>query len=880
MTLRRRMASLWESLVLRSRLDRELDEELASYLEESIDRKIRAGLGPAEARQVALAELGGIQSVKDEVRTGRVGSGLASALRDLRHAWRMIFRMPGLSAVVVLSLGVGIGVNTAVFSWIQAVVLRPLPGVPDALRFHVVETRAEAGTHPGVSWLEYRDLRERLRSFDDLIASRMVPLSLGEVGRTERVSAQLVSDNYFSGLGVRPALGRFPGGGDPARAGDPSVVVISHGFWHARFGGAPGALGQALRLNDQNLTIVGVAPPGFQGTVLGLDFDLWVPATLAPVLLAGSRELEDRSQRGYAVLGSLPTPAARARAQAELDAAMGELARLHPETSAGVQAEVLPFWQALRGPQRMLARALWILQALMLLLLVAVCGNTANLVLARASTRQREIGVRLALGAGPGRILGLLLTENVLLAVLGAAVGAALAVWGTDALRAVPFSTSWPIRFQTRVDALGLAFAMLLGIACGLAFGLAPALQLARVDPQCALRAGAHGAGRSRMRNALMGTEVALALVVLIVAAIFFRSVHDTRDTDPGFRRDGVLLAGYDLSGRGLDNAGTLAFATRLLDGLRALPGVEAAAIARSVPLDIHGLPLRAFTLEGRARTDGGSDQALTNTVTPGYFRTMGIPILDGADFADLAETTGPPQAVVNEEFVRRYLPDVQPLGRRLEARGGTFVIVGIVRNSLYDAFGEPPMPMLYLSYRDRPSVAGEIHLRTRVGTELAVLPAVRRIVREIDPTAPVFDVRTLSEHVEKNLVLRRIPARMFVVLGPLLLVLAAIGIYAVVAHATAHRTTEIGVRLALGASAGRVVAQIVGESLRVIGIGLVSGWLVVFVVALHAAPRGTLDAPLLLGVPALLLAVAALACWIPARRATRIDPMAALRHE
>ncbi len=658
------------------------------------------------------------------------------------------------------------------------------------------------------------------------------------------------------------------------------MVVISHGFWHARFGGAPGALGQTLRLNDHSLTIVGVAPPGFQGTVLGLDFDLWVPATLAPVLLGGSRELEDRSQRGYEVLGSLSAPATRARAQAELDAAMGELARLYPETNAGVQAEVLPFWQALRGPQRMLARALWILQAVMLLLLLAVCGNTANLMLARASTRQREIGVRLALGAGPGRILGLLLTENVLLAVLGAAVGAALAVWGTDALRAVPFSTSWPIRFQTRVDALGLAFAMLLGIACGLAFGLAPALQLARVDPQSALRAGARGAGRSRMRNALMGTEVALALVVLVVAAIFFRSVHDTRDTDPGFRREGVLLAAYDLSGRGLDNAGTLAFATRLLDGLRALPGVEAAAIARSVPLDIHGLPLRAFTLEGRARTDGGSDQALTNTVTPGYFRTMGIPILDGADFADLADTTGPPQAIVNEEFVRRYLPDVQPLGRRLEARGGTYMIIGVVRNSLYDAFGEPPMPMLYLSYRDRPSVAGEIHLRTRVGTELAVLPAVRRIVRDIDPTAPVFNVRTLSEHVEKNLVLRRIPARMFVVLGPLLLVLAAIGIYAVVAHATAHRTTEIGVRLALGASAGRVVAQIVGESLRVIGIGLVAGWVVVFVVALHAAPRGTLDAPLLLGVPALLLVVAALACWIPARRATRIDPMVALRHE
>jgi hypothetical protein len=258
----------------------------------------------------------------------------------------------------------------------------------------------------------------------------------------------------------------------------------------------------------------------------------------------------------------------------------------------------------------------------------------------------------------------------------------------------------------------------------------------------------------------------------------------------------------------------------------------------------------------------------------------MGIPLLDGADFANLGDRVAPPQVIVNEQFVRRYLSGVQPLGRRLESRGGTYVITGVVRNSLYEAFGEPAIPMLYFSYRDRPSVMGEIHLRTRTGTETAVLPAMRRVVRDIDPTLPVFNVRTLSEHVERNLILRRIPARIFVVLGPLLLVLAAIGIYAVVAHAVAHRTAEIGVRLALGARAERVVAQIVGESLRVIGMGMLAGWLVVFVVAIHAAPRGTLDAALLLGVPALLLLVAAAACWVPARRATRIDPMVALRHE
>jgi hypothetical protein len=296
----------------------------------------------------------------------------------------------------------------------------------------------------------------------------MAPLNLGEAGRTERVYAQLVSDNFFPALGLRPAAGRFLRAEEVARAGGDPGVVISHEFWQARFGGAPGAVGQTLRLNDQSLTVIGVAPRGYQGTVLGVVHDVWVPATLAPVLLGGSRELEDRSQRGYGLLGSLSAQATPSQAQRELDEAMREMARLYPETSAGVQAEVLSLWQSPRGPQRMFVRALWILQGVMLLLLLAVCGNTANLMLARASTRRREVGVRLALGAGPGRILGLLLTENVLLAVLGAALGAAIAVWGTEALRAVPVTGAMPVRFLTRVDALTLAFATLLGIGCGL----------------------------------------------------------------------------------------------------------------------------------------------------------------------------------------------------------------------------------------------------------------------------------------------------------------------------------------------------------------------------------------------------------------------------
>jgi predicted permease len=798
---------------------------------------------------------------------------------DVRHAWRSILKMPVLSTVVVVSLGIGIGVNTAVFSWVQAVVLRPLPGVPDAGRFHLVEPRAETGSYPGVSWLEYGDLRNRLRSFPELLAFRMAPFTLGDPGRSERIFGLLVSGNYFSVLGMRPALGRFVRPDEATRPGAEPVVVISHDFWQTRFGGASDVVGRTLRVNDRQLTIIGVTPERFQGTVLGLNFDLWVPATLAPALQGGSRELEDRTMRGYNVMGRLPSNIPLAQAQAELDQAMRELGRAYPETNATLQAAVRPFWNAPRGPQRMLATALAILQGIMLILLLAVCGNTANLVLARASTRQREMGVRLALGAGPWRVISLILAENILLGLMGAALGAAIAVWATDALRAVPLIGAFPIKFQTDLDLVSLAFAMVLGAGCGLIFGMAPALQLSRVEPQTALRSGTRTAGRSGLRNALMGVEVGLALVVLLAAALFWRSFSETRDADPGFKREGVLLAAYDFTERNAAAPAARDFAARLLERLRALPGVDAAAIASAVPLDIHGLPLRSFTLEGRAPSGAAPDQALSNTVTPGYLQTMGIPLVAGTDFADLRDAATPPQAIVNEEFVRRFLDGREPLGRRLENRGTNYAIAGVARNSTSESFGEAPIPIIYVSYRDRPAARGEIHLRTRAGTESLLAPEVERVVRELDPSLPVYDVRTLTEHVDKNLFLRRIPARMFVVLGPLLLVLAAIGIYAVVAYAVAQRTTEIGVRLALGATAGRIVSQIIGESLRVIGAGAFIAWMIALFVAVHLV-RGPIEPAVFVGVPLLLLLVAAFACWLPARRATSVDVMVALRQE
>ncbi len=882
---RRTIAALIARLVNEANLpnDRARDElrrELEAHFEDS-------GSSSPDAIRAALTRFGSGDVVGEAFRLAyparpaqRGVSWIEHASRDLRHAWRTIARMPGLAAVVVLSLGIGIGANTAVFSWIQAVVLRPLPGVADATSFQLIEPRSEQGTHPGTSWLEYRDLAARTRAFDALVAFRMIPLNFGEASRTERTYGQLVSGNFFTVLGLRPTHGRLLRDDDVARSGGEAVAVVSHTFWQTRMGGMANPVGHSLRFNGRDLTVVGVAPPRFQGTVLGLSFDVWVPATLAPVLLPGSRELEDRAQRGYSMMGRLGGSATRAQAEADVRAQMRELAAAFPQSNMGMTADVLAFGDALRGPQVFLVRALAILQGLMLLLLLAVCGNTATLVLARASARQREIGVRRARGAGRARIVSLLLTENLLMAVAAATLGALLAVWGTNALRSVPMPTGMPIRFQTGVDLVGLLFAMLLGITCGIIFGLAPALQLGRIDPQSALRAGASSEGRSRLRGALVAAEVALALVVLVAAGLFWRRLGEARQTDPGFRRDGVLLAAYDLTGRATDSASTRAFAARLVARLRTIPGVEAASVAASVPLDIHGMPTRSFTLEGRARTDAGEDQALYNVVTPGYLRTMGIPLADGIDFAELGDRSAASQAIVNEAFVARFIGRAQPLGRQLRVGRREYVIVGVAKNSLYDSFGERPMPMMHFSYRDRPLPYGQIHVRTRAGSEVMLTSDLRRVVREIDPSLPIYDVRTLAEHVEKNLVFQRVPARMFVVLGPLLVVLVAIGIYAVVAYTIARRTREIGVRLALGATGARVVTQMIGDVLRVVAIGVAIGLFIAFLIEIHVSRGRPIDIPVLLGVPALLLAVATLACWLPARRAADIDPVIALRQD
>ncbi|MGE5813131.1 MAG: ADOP family duplicated permease [Acidobacteriota bacterium] len=797
---------------------------------------------------------------------------------DVRYALRSIRRMPMLAGVVTLSLAMGIGVNAVVFSWLQTILLRPLPGVEHSASFLWIEPRTETGSYTGASWLEYRDLSEQVPSLRNLVGFRMVPLYLGDSGRVERTYGLLVSGNYFTALGLKPVLGRFFHDGEVQRPAAEPVIVVSHEFWVTRYQASPSILGKTVRVNGRPLTIVGVAPPRFQGTVLGLSFDLWVPATMAPALLAGTRELEDRTIRGYLMMGRLEAGATRARAQGELNGAMLRLAQTYREANTPDRAELLAFWRSPRGPQRMMGAALILLQGIMLLLLLAVCGNTANLMLARASARQQETAIRLALGAGRWRIARLPLVESLMLSVSGALLGTVFATWGSRALGTIPPLRGLPLKFQVGVDFTTVAFAILLGVASGVLFGALPVVQLAPGGGYLGTRSGIRPGGRSRWRRSLMGIQVGLALVVLLVAGLLFRSFMETRQEDPGFRRDGVLLAAYDLTGRGASVSSSRTFAAGILQRLRAMPSVANAAIATNVPLDIHGMPSRVFTLEGRSRPDAGFDQALTNTVTPGYFETMGLSLREGRDFSSLDAPSGPPEAVVNEAFVRRFMAGRPPLGLRLVARARTFAIVGVIQDSLYVAFGEAPTPIIYFSYRDVPVAAGEVHVRARSGSETGLAAGVRSVVSELDADLPIYNVRTLNEHIESNLVFRRIPARLFGVLAPLLLLIVAVGIYAVVSYVVSLRTSELGVRLALGASAGRLIARLVGENMFVVTIGAGVGWILAMTAALKLGSSRWVDVPVFAGVPIVLLAVALVACWLPARRVTRVDPVTALR--
>jgi predicted permease len=806
---------------------------------------------------------------------------------DLRYAARQLLRSPGFAVVAVLSLALGIGANTAVFSWIDAILLRPLPGVDDR-GLVAFETLTPSGEAVGNSYPDFRDYRDHLGLLSGLAMAQAAALGLGDRDHVDRIWGEMVSGNYFAVLGVKPALGRafLPDEyGDKPNAYP--VAVISDALWRRRFQADPAIVGKPVTVNSHQLTVVGVAPPAFHGTVPGLAFDVWVPLAMRPQINGiGEWMLRDRKTRDLRGFARLKPAVRIERAGAEIAALARELARVHPYENGGIGARLLPLWRA-AGPQRDLLVPLQILMAACGALLLIICANMANLLLARAVGRRRELGIRVALGAGRLRLARQLLTESLLLAALGAAAGLPLALFLGRSLAGLLPRSDLPFFLDLRLDAPMMAFTLLLALGAALLAGLYPMLHACRAGQREAIGEGGRGGsatvGSRRTRSALVVGEVALALITLIGAGLFARSFDSARRLDPGFDAAGVLVSQFylDTSGYSLDQRQQ--FCLRLRERLRSSPGVTAVAYADSVPLGLAGGSWEDLKIEGYVPRPDENMKILRNVVAPGFFDLLRVPILEGRDFTEQDDRRWLPVMIVNQAFARRFFEHRNPLGKRVYGWGKWFTVAGVVKDSKYVGVAERPRPYFFVPFRQvyREDRAVALYVRT-AGDPGAMIPELRRQVRLLDPKVGVYDAMPLAEYIGGSLYPMKVAATLLGVLGAWCLALAALGLYGVMAYTVSQRTHEVGIRMALGARPADVLRLVVGQAMLLVAGGLAAGAVAAF--GLTRLVRGALvgagDPGVFLGAALMLSAVAALASFLPAQRAAGVDPVVALRQD
>ena len=804
-------------------------------------------------------------------------------IRDVRHGARGLAGKPGFAAVVILMLAVGIGANTAIFSVVNGVLLRPLPfPEPDRLLTAWEANRGQELDQQLVSAPNFLDWRDRSRSFEQLAAFRP-SLTYNMTGGDQpvRVSVTIASASLFQLLGVPAALGRtFAHEED--RVGSDQVALVSHELWQSHFGADPDIIGRTLALHETTRTVVGVMPPGFQFPLRpGDQADVWIPLAL------GTRETDEkRDHRSLQVIARLRPGVSAEQARADLNAVATQLQREHPGTNSGWTVEPVPFRHQLFGDTRL---GLLVLQAAVGFVLLIVCVNVANLLLAQAGARQREIAIRAAVGASRLRIVRQLLMESLLLAGLGGLLGLLLVSWGTDLLRSwVPAST--PRIDQIRVDTPVLAGAVGVSLATGLLFGLTPAFFVSNPRLHEALKDGAPGSGggtgRRRLQSGLVVAEVALGLVLLVGASLMAASFVRLQRLDPGFHPRRVLtMELYLPQYKYPDDHRKTAFYDRLLEGVSALPGVDAAGLVTSLPMSGRYAWIHGFSVEGRAAASS-ADQLVAHwrAVTPDYFDIMRIPLLAGSLFSDRDDQRGRKVVIINQSLARRYFPDADPVGRRLTVAGDeTRVIAGVVGDVRQRGLATEPEPEMYVPYHQHP--LNYMALVVRTGTESESLAAsVRRLVLTLDPEQPVFNVRSMEQVVDQSVAGARFQTLLLGLFAALAVLLAAVGLYSVIAHSVSERTREIGIRMALGAQARDVLRLILGRGLRLALLGVALG--LVAATGLTRLIRSLLygvsanDPLTLVAISMLLTLVSLLACWIPARRATRVDPVVALRRQ
>jgi predicted permease len=808
--------------------------------------------------------------------------------QDLRFGARMLLKKPGFTLIAVITLALGIGANTAIFTWLKAIFLQPLPGVAANHRLvtlHTVLTRS--GDRPiGVSYPDYKDYRDRNEVFSGLTAFNLDTFSLLDSnGQPERIWGSLVTGNYFDVLGVRAALGRFFAPVEDRTPGTHPVVVISYGLWQRRFAADPALIGKTIRLNQRDFTVIGVAAKGFGGSVVGLSLDLWAPMMMTPQLQSANDKLNPRDMQWLSTIGRLKDGATFKQAQANVQNIAAQLAKDYPQTNEGIGATLFTLINEPYGAGQM---APWFVMLMIVagLVLLIACANVANLVLARAAGRSREMGIRTALGASRSRLIRQMLTESLLLALMGAVGGALLAAWLSDAMSLMMPSMGLPISLNLAWDYRVPGFALALTLLTVVAVGLVPALRVTKVDPLVSIRNEAEATSmlmrRSRLRGALVVTQVAVSLVSLLCAGLFIRSLAQARKVNLGFDPERTLLVSMDLFSNGYDEKRCAEFYRQLVARVAALPGVESVSLSNRVPPQFFGVNLSSFEVEGYAPRKDEVISVQYEVVAPRYFQTMRIPLAEGREFNEEDQSQPAPVVIVNETMARLYWAGQSPLGKRLRSGSGAWsTVIGVARDVKYIGHTDPAQPWIY--YRHDHAMGMTLVART-AGDPWQLLPSVRSAVRALDATLPVFDEKTLEAHSGGALFLDRMVVVFLSAFGLLALTLAAIGLYGVMAYSVSARTREIGIRMALGAQPRDVLKQVIkqGMVLTLIGIaiGLAASFALTRLLGSLLYGVSPTDALTFALVSLSLVAVALLACYLPARLATKIDPLVALRHE
>jgi putative ABC transport system permease protein len=819
---------------------------------------------------------------------------VSTLLHDLRSGLRSLRQSPAFTAIVVLTIGLGIGANATVFSWIRPLLLNPLPGTADSSRLVALENFANTGHGNGepltTSYLDFRDYRDHLQLLD-VIASGYGSFAAGDERRSETVWCELVSGNFFGILGVRPEVGRFF---TPAEQGDTQnrqpVAIISHSYWRSHFNGSMSAIGSTLRLNRVAFTIIGVAPEAFHGTQTGLDFQIWAPLTMyGAVTHTGTWMLNDRSTRNFMLLARLKPGVTQAQAGAEATALATRMADANVPDDTGIGLAVLRVAQSHFRPQAILLKPIEILMGASGVLLLTVCANVANLLLARATGRQQEFFVRLALGASPGQLARQLLTESLLLAGAGSGVGLLLAGWLGNALRWLLPAVSGPPTLQPKLSGALIGFTVLLAAAAALLAGVAPAWHAARANVSEMLkdggRSGAAGVKSHHLRRLLVVAEVALAVIALVGAGTFLKSFQAARALAPGFTPEGQALAQFNLSTAGYTQTQADAFYQGLTERLKADPGITAVSYADTVPLGFYPGNWEPLQIDGYQPEPNENMKIYRNLIGPGYFAVMKIPLLAGRDFNLRDDAKSPGVMIVSEGFVHRFSPGRDPIGRKVHGWGKWFTIVGVVQDIKIHHVSESTVPFFYIPIRQvyRPEYGVTFHIRTS-GPVAAALVAARREAAAFDPALTLFDAQAMTDYVAESLFGQKIAASILSLLGILSLGLAAMGLYSVMAYSVGQRTGEIGIRVALGAQPFQVWTLILRQGMGFAAIGLVVGIFAAAGLVRTMSATFTLVHPADPGVyfvaAGFTLSIAFAAVSVPARKALRVDPVVALRSQ